>query len=218
MTDTTAKIAAKGCNNTGITEALAEQLHAQLGKKLVAVVELVSENRTESRDGKEKVGLSILTIEPAPNADTEDHLRELARAFHFERKLAEDGPQLPVPGDGPEPKVADVLAAGRAHLPHDYLPVGDDVDQCDLCGETKDNALHTADQADDGDAELDLEDTGDSEELDVATDWVDPLHGDEPEQPDNEHDEQVIEVPEPDDNDGQPTRHLGLANPFTATN
>lgn len=119
MTDTTAKIASKGCSSTGITEDLAEKLHNQLGKKLVAIVELVSEARSEKRDGRESVTLSILTVEPAPNSVTEDHLRELARAFHYERKLGEDGPQLMDPDDGPAPRVADVIQHGKGVLTHD---------------------------------------------------------------------------------------------------
>ncbi len=116
---TTAKIAAKGCTGTGITEELAKTFHDQLGKTGVAVIEFVADARGETRDGDESVKLSILTVEVAPNTLTEDHLRELARAFHYERKLAEDGPQLQVPGDGPEPKIADVIQHGKGVIGHD---------------------------------------------------------------------------------------------------
>ena len=156
MTDTTAQIAAKGCSSTGITEDLAQSLHANLGKKVVAVVELVSEARSEKRDGKEKVVLSILTIEPAPNAATEDHLRELARAFHYERKLAEDGPQLLEPGDGPAPSVKGVLEQAKGVLTSDddgepRLFTGDplddeDDDQDDTVAEEIDQAYDQPDE------------------------------------------------------------------------
>ena len=61
---TTAKIAAKGCSSTGITEELAETLHNNLGKKVLAVVELVSEARSEKRSGDESVSLNY---EPGPD-------------------------------------------------------------------------------------------------------------------------------------------------------
>jgi hypothetical protein len=113
---TTAQIAAKGCSGTGITEELAKAYHDQLGKTGVAVVEFVADARSEQRSGDESVKISILTIEPAPTKETEDHLRNLAAAFHYERKLTEDGPQLLEPGDGPAPKVSDVLQHGKGVL------------------------------------------------------------------------------------------------------
>lgn len=108
--DTTAQIAAKGCKSTGITEDLAKTLYNQLGKKITAVVELSSHTRTENEDGKEKVVLNILMIEPAPTQETADHLRNLARAFDYERRLADGQLQLETTSDL-EPKVADVLKA-----------------------------------------------------------------------------------------------------------
>ena len=140
---TTAKIAAKGCTNTGLTEEIASRLHDQLGKTIVAVVELTAEARSENKAGDEQVKLTIGTIEVAPNSLTEDHLRDLARAFHYERKLAEDGPQLMEPGDGPEPKVADVLQLGRSVITPDddgetRLLTDDDVDQLALDDDTDD--------------------------------------------------------------------------------
>lgn len=116
---TTAQIAAKGCSSTGITEELAEKLHASLGRKVVAVVEMVAEARTENRNGDEKVVLNILTVEPAPNQLTEDYLRNLQRAFYYERRIGEDGPQMLGPDDGPEPSIKDVLAQGKGVLTED---------------------------------------------------------------------------------------------------
>lgn len=167
---TTAQIAAKGCSGTGITEELAEKLHAQLGRKVVAVVELVAETRTENRAGDEKVALSILTIEPAPNTATEDHLRNLARAFHYERKLSEDGPQLIAPGDGPEPTVKDVLAAGAALEPHQYVDTADA--SCNVCGLAAGEAIHSDDVLD-LDALDDLDDDPEDDTADEADDTDD---------------------------------------------
>jgi hypothetical protein len=142
---TTAQIAAKGCSSTGITEDLAKRLHDSLGKTIVAVVELTSENRSENRDGDEKVKLVINTIEPAPEGMAADHVRELARSFHYERKLADgetDG-QLPLPGDSPEPKVEEVLAAGEKlkHHAYDHDPFETEP-ICVVCGQTEDATIH----------------------------------------------------------------------------
>jgi len=142
---TTAKIAAKGCNDTGITEDLAASLHNQLGKKVLAIVELVAEARSEKRNGDESVALSIITVEPAPDHMTEDHLRELARAFHYERQLA-DGQLTIDSADDIEPKVSQVLAAGQRHRPHPFLPADAALDNpiCDICGVIETGtALHT---------------------------------------------------------------------------
>lgn len=179
MTDTTAQIAAKGCASTGITEQLAEQLHNQLGRKVVAVVELVSEARSERRDGKEKVSLSILTIEPAPTPETEDHLRELARAFHYERKLTEDGPQLLGPDDGPEPKVSDVLTRGKG-----VLGTSDDGEPRLITDDDLDG-----DDGGDSDEQTDEFLLSNDPETDTAEAWVDSQHGDEPEAPDQDEDQ-----------------------------
>lgn len=185
MTECTAKIAAKGCSATGITEDLAKTLHDQLGRKVVAVVELVSETRSEKRDGKETVVLSILTIEPAPNSATEDHLRELARSFHYERQLADGQLELT---DSLEPKVSDVLAAGAQHTNHPYLSSQLSVDDeavCDVCGQHEAAAVH-ADRAqlpdpfsvpttpDDEDDEEDEPDDGEPADLDDAFEYESP--------------------------------------------
>lgn len=173
---TTAKIAAKGTSGTGITEDLAEKLHNQLGKKVLAVVELVAEARSEKRNGDESVSLSILTIEPAPNTDTEDHLRNLARAFHYERGIADGQLSIDTQSDL-EPDVADVLAAGRAREPHEYIPAGgpDDPEECDLCGAVRNVSLHhSADELDlntDDDGEDD-EDQDDQDQLEAEQDLV----------------------------------------------
>lgn len=142
---TTARITAKGTSNTGITEDLAKRCHDQLGRKVLAVVELVAETRSENRKGDEQVSLSILTVEPAPDGMTENHLRELARSFYYERQLAEgQAPTLEF-GDSPEPDLASVLAAGAKHQPHPYLASmlsTDDNAVCDVCGLLEGAAVH----------------------------------------------------------------------------
>lgn len=210
MTDTTANIAAKGCNSTGITENLAEKLHAQLGKKVMAVVELVAESRAENLKGKDKVTLSILTIEPAPDHHTEEHLRELARAFYFERALDEAQPTLD--GAGPERTVKDVMAAGAAHRPHPFLPVDAAQEDgiCDVCGTVQSAGVHSTQEV-----LVDLE--GDEDEPDAQLDDED---SDEPELEESD-DEPVVYGREALDDDwtyDQPEPRLtAVADPFTPT-
>ena len=176
---TTAKIAARGTNGTGITEEMAARLHDNLGEKVLAVVELVVEASGEKRNGDESVALSILTVEPAPDHMTVDHLRELARSFYYERQLATEGPTLD--GDDIEPKVADVLAAGQRHTPHPYLASTlstDDNAPCDVCGHLEAAPVH-ADRA----RLVDPFNPGDDEDLDDNDDEDD---GDIPGDPDND--------------------------------
>lgn len=140
---TTAKIAAKGTKSTGITEDIAKRLHDSLGKTVVAIVEITSEARTEKKSGDEEVKLALGMIEVAPNGMTEDHLRELARSFHYERQLADGQPTLD--GDDIEPKVSDVLAAGQQYRPHPYLASTlstDDNAVCDVCGQHEGATVH----------------------------------------------------------------------------
>jgi hypothetical protein len=163
---TTAQIASKGCNSTGITEEIAQSLHNQLGKKLLCVVELVAETRTENRTGDEKVGLTILTIEPAPNGMTADHLRELARAFHYERKIGEEGPTLPMPGDSPEPTVEEVTKAGAQHRPHRYVDTPDAT--CEECGLTGGAPIHSEQAALADPFSIDTGDDTDADDAEAA--------------------------------------------------
>ena len=146
---TTAKIAAKGTKSTGLTEDIAKTLHDQLGKTIVAIVEISSEARTEKKSGDEEVKLAIGMLEVAPDGLAADHVRELARSFHYERQL-KDG-QMAI-DDDIEPKVADVLEAGQRFQPHPYLASTlstDDSDQgpvCDVCGQHEGATVH-ADRA-----------------------------------------------------------------------
>ena len=143
---TTASIADKRTKNTGYTEEHAQRCHDQLGKKVLAVVELVAEARSEKRNGDESVVLSIITLEPAPNGETEDHLRELARSFHYERKLTDgQAPTLPLAGESAEPNLEAVVSAGQKHRPHPYLASTlstDDNAICDVCGQHEGAAVH----------------------------------------------------------------------------
>ncbi|WKN47127.1 hypothetical protein [Nocardioides sp. Arc9.136] len=207
---TTATIKAKGCKNTGITEDIAAVLHDNLGKTIVAVVELTADARSENRDGEEKVQLSIGLIEVAPDGMASEHVRELMRSFHYERRLADDGPTLHGEGDSPEPKVADVLAAGARFRPHPYLASGlavDDNAACDVCGQREPAAVHSTQQMleepdqDPADNDGDTDDEADDDtDLDEDTATAD----DDPDEDTNS------------DEDGEvdPT-HLHLASPFT---
>lgn len=194
---TTAKITAKGTSNTGITEDLAKRCHDQLGRKVLAVVELVAETRSENRKGDEQVSLSILTVEPAPDGMTENHLRELARSFYYERQLAEgQAPTLEF-GDNPEPDLASVLAAGAKHQPHPYLASmlsTDDNAVCDVCGLLEGAAVHAdrskladpfasatvadSDTKDEDDDQHDDQDDSDDQDEETYDDDHDPSYGD----------------------------------------
>lgn len=198
MSDITAKIAAKGCSATGITETLASSLHANLGSKVVAVVELMSEARTEKSDGKETVALSIISIEPATDDQTENHLREIARALHRNRHLAGGDTAQGRLDVGDEPNVADVLKAGAALRPHPFLP--DDAASenpiCDVCGSIEASAVHS---------------------MQVA---LDDLEADQVERDEQlEADAQDGDLDAPDGGEGaEPVRHLGVVpNPFDPT-
>lgn len=190
MTTTTAKIAAKGTNNTGFTEELAKRCHDQLGRKVLAVVELVAESRSERRDGDESVTMSILTLEPAPNGMTEDHLRELARSFHYERQLAQgEAPTLPLAGESTEPDLATVLRAGARHEPHPYISSSlavEDNPVCDSCGQHEGAAVHAdrsnlkdpfaaADAIDEDQDEDDQDEDGDEEGDEEGAGDLDPV-------------------------------------------
>lgn len=187
MSTTTATIKAKGCNATGITEELAKRCHDRLGRKVLAVVELQADSRTENSAGDESVTLRILTVEPAPNAQTEDHLRELARSFHYERQLAEGAaPTLPL--GGAEPDVESVLAAGAKHRPHPYLASTlstDDNAICDVCGQHEGATVHADMSAlatvdDELDDQLDNEDQDEDEAAAAIDAAYDEPDNDEP--------------------------------------
>ena len=141
---TTAQIAAKGTKGTGITDELAKTLHDNLGKTITIVAEIRSESRGENLKGDETVKLAIQTLEVIPeDAGAADHVREIAKTAHYNRMVAQEGPDLEL--DGPAPKVADVLAAGQRFQPHPYLASTlstDDNATCDVCGQHEGAAVH----------------------------------------------------------------------------
>lgn len=143
MTDEiTAKIAAKGTKATGITEDDARALHRHLGTKRMAIVELTSSAKTEKADGSESVTINIVNVELAPTPATEDHLRELQRAFYYERQL-EDGQRAL--DASIEPKVNDVLMQGERFRPHPFLPTDAALANplCEVCGNVQNTTSHT---------------------------------------------------------------------------
>ena len=147
---TTAKINAATGAGSGITEDLATTLHNQLGKTITAVVSLRSESRGEKLNGDETVNLAITDLVVIPDdLGAAEHVREIAHVVKYNRKLAENGPTLPLEGESPEPKVEDVLAAGARHRPHPYLASTlstDDSDTgpvCDVCGLLETAPIHS---------------------------------------------------------------------------
>lgn len=139
--DITARIAAKGTKATGITEDDARALHRHLGTKRMAIVELTSAAKTEKADGSESVTINIVNVELAPTPATEDHLRELQRAFYYERQL-EDGQRAL--DDSISPKVNDVLAQGERFRPHPFLPADASLQnpKCEVCSASEADAIH----------------------------------------------------------------------------
>jgi hypothetical protein len=122
---TTASINAKGTNDTGITDDMIKSLHDNLGKAIVAVVEIRSESRVENLKGDEKVNLVIQTLEPATSSDAEDYLRQFARSMHRQRQVESPDHQPAIDTlDDVEPTVEEVIAAGQDHVAHtdDELP------------------------------------------------------------------------------------------------
>jgi len=168
MTDITVKIGPKQ-GPSGITDDLAEQLHNKSKSSLIGVVELIVEERSERRDGKETVKLSITNFEPAVEQIGEDHLREFQRALHMNRKLhsPDDQPTLPDVASGIEPTVAEVIDANPGIVHHDYLPTT--TGECEVCGHPEDYNLHRAWSVDDPFAVPDTDDP-DNDDEDQADD------------------------------------------------
>jgi hypothetical protein len=155
MPDTTAKIRAKGCENTGVTEDLAAELHTAVGRHIMAIVELhVVQKHGPDTEGKRGVELVLTQVEPATDDTVDDHLRELTRTLHQNRKLKADDEQLQIQtGDDIAPRPADVIAAGQKHITHEFTLGPDGL--CDVCGLDQADRLHIITDAltDDPDAE-----------------------------------------------------------------
>lgn len=116
MTDTTAKIRAKGLDATGVTKTLARTMHANVGGHYLAIVDLRVVRQLNDDDGSHGVELVIDQIEPVVdgklNGALIDHVRDIQAALYRNRKLAEGDEELPLE-DGPEPKVRDIIAQGE---------------------------------------------------------------------------------------------------------
>ncbi len=184
MTDYTAQLKAKGLDATGVTEEIARDLYNRLGSHMMFIVEGRVDSRTEGTDGAHKVQLTLTMVEPATDDTLDDHLRELARTLHFNRAIDTDQPMLDG-GDGINPKVGDVIAAGHRHRPHPFLPVdaADDNGICDVCGLVDNAGVHSTqdflpdvdDEADTDDPDADEQD--DEEPADETDDpWSAPEH------------------------------------------
>lgn len=145
MTDYHAKINAKGCDKTGLTEDLAAQLYNGGRSHLIAIVELHPTREHNDRDtGTRTIDLTIQSIEPVVDGDLngtlEDHVRDIVRALYRNRKLAEGSQELPFEDDGPEPKVQDILQQGSA-----LLETGEDGEPALWNGDTSDEAEQPTD-------------------------------------------------------------------------
>jgi len=205
MPDTTAKIRAKGLDATGVTEDLANQMHARRGKHYMAIVEVKVEETHEKSDGTKKVDLILTQVEPATTADLEEHLRELTRTLYYNRGTG-DQPTLPAGTD--EPTVEGVLAAGAKHRPHPFLPVDASQDNpiCDVCGHLETAPVHSTQatlEQDDDEPDTDAEederaDIEAGQDLVTADEVLDP--DEEPweyETPDGQNVADPFEVPTP---------------------
>lgn len=159
MTDTTAKIRAKGLDGTGFTEDLASRLYDRVGYNLSAIVKLqVVDKHGPNLDGKRGIELVITGLEVAEDPTLDEHLNELTRTLYFNRGL--EG-HTGTTTEGQERTVADVLASGGKHKPHPFLPVDASQDDpiCDVCGvvfaagpHTTDGVLPNEGTSDDGEA------------------------------------------------------------------
>lgn len=137
---------------TGVDEALARQMCNRKGKSYMAVVEVKVDELHDKASGQLGADLVITQFWPAADtlkggADLDAHLRNLTRTMHQNHALNSEDEQLQIetPGDL-EPKVSDVLAAGKALEPHEFVATKEgDVTICDVCGEDEDDARHSAD-------------------------------------------------------------------------
>ncbi|HEY1117705.1 MAG TPA: hypothetical protein VGE43_08370 [Acidimicrobiales bacterium] len=207
MTDTTAKIRAKGCDATGLTEDIASDMYRNKGRRYMAIVELKVEETHEKADGNRKVDLVMTMVEPAEDSNLDEHLRELTRTLHFNRGL--DG-HTGTTTEGQERTVADVMASGQHFRPHPFLPVDASQDNpiCDVCGSVEASAQHS---------QQDVLDQPDTDDEDVAA-AIDEAYADEPEHEDLSQDAAAGE-PDPWEypaGEGDKATASTVADPFTA--
>lgn len=143
--DYTGNIRAKGLTNTGVTEAMLGKHHRAKGGRLMIVASIHVASTSDNVDeGTGSVAYVIDDLEVAPDI-AEEHLRELVKSFHYERKLDEDGPAL-LGDDGLTPKIDQAVQAGHQHAPHPFLPTdaADDTAGCEVCGLGETAAPHRA--------------------------------------------------------------------------
>jgi len=88
MSDTHAKIRAKGLDATGVTEDLADQMYRSKGAHYMAIVEIRVDETHENAEGKRKVDLILTQVEPSTSPTLDDHLRELTRTLYYNRQTA----------------------------------------------------------------------------------------------------------------------------------
>lgn len=142
MTDTIAKIRAKGLDATGVTEEIASKMYRTKGSSWMVIAEVKVVEIHEKADGQRRVDLSLEIVEPALDPALEDHLRELTRGLYYNRGIQEG--QLAIE-DSLAPSVEEAIAAGARHRPHPYMASTlstEDTPVCDVCGLLEDVALH----------------------------------------------------------------------------
>lgn len=171
MTDTTAKIRAKGLDSTGVTEEIASTLYANKGKRIMAIVELHAVERHEKADGSRRVDLVVEQVEPATEDNVAEHLRELTRTMYQNRAIAEG--QLSI-DDSLTPSITDAVAAGAQHRPHPFLPVdaANDDGICDVCGLVNNVGVHFTEFPDPFETPTNDEADGDAEPVDSEAEPV----------------------------------------------
>lgn len=148
MSDTTAKIRAKGLDATGVTEEIASQMYSRKGAHYMGIVEIKVDETHENAEGKRKVDLILTQVEPSTDRNLDEHLRELTRTLYYNRQTADGQQPTLETSDGIEPTVDAVIAANPGLKPHDYISsmlAVDDTENgpvCDVCGKTEADAIH----------------------------------------------------------------------------
>lgn len=82
--DYSAKIKAKGLDNTGVTQAHAKDMAKKLGKRTLLIVEVEHDRLVTDADGHHQVVLGIAAVEPVPSAQ-EETVRRFMRALYMTR-------------------------------------------------------------------------------------------------------------------------------------
>ena len=121
MTDTHAKIRAKGLDATGVTEQIADQMYRSKGARYMAIVEIKVDETHENAEGKRKVDLILEQVEPATDTTLDEHLRNLTRTLHYNRQVAIGEEPTLDSMDAVEPTVEAVIAANPSVLPHPFM-------------------------------------------------------------------------------------------------